>query len=331
MKICPKCQKTYSDDNLNFCLEDGSVLQAMASSTPPPTVAMNVPVTQQPIQPPQQFQQADAPQSSWQQPQQQAYSMQPPKKSSKAWIWVVLILGVIVLACGGGLAGLFYIGYQEQQKELANSNSSPSWNTPGPGKSSTPSPNSPNSPSGRSNLDSLDLSQWVRTTSIYGTTKYEGGELIVSSIGSNSYYVITGADDLKSTNADVSLTVRNVDSKAARIGYGLVFHSDPDKPLQQDYAFLIDSMKQRYRVAHHIPGDEKDVVKWTKSSAISSGSGENKLEARDHPNSGTIDLYINGQLVDSIKNEYGYPGGVVGIYAGDAIPVAFKNFEIRTD
>ena len=325
MKQCPKCQKTYPDDNLNFCLEDGSVLQAMASSTPPPTVAMNVPVTQQPIQSPQHFQQADSPQGSWQQPQQQAYSMQPPKKSSKAWIWVVLILGVIVLACGGGLAGLFYIGYQEQQKELANTNRAA---TPVPGKSSTPSPNSP---TGRTNVDTLDLSQWVRSTSLYGTTKYEGGELIVSSIGSNSYYVITGAEDLKSTNADVTITVRNVDSKAARIGYGLIFHSDPDNPLKQDYAFIIDSMKQRYRIAHHVPGDEKDVVKWTKSSTINSGSGENKLEARDRPNSGSIDLYINGQLVDSIKNEFGYPGGVVGIYAGDAIPVAFKNFERRTD
>ncbi|MBX3282133.1 MAG: hypothetical protein KF756_06610 [Acidobacteria bacterium] len=325
MKICPKCQKTYQDDNLNFCLEDGTVLQQMASA-PPPTVAMNVPVTQQPQQPPQQFQQADSQQGSWQQPQQQAYSMQPPKKSSKAWVWIVLILGVVVLGCGGLLGGLFYLGYQEQQNQLANTSTSP---TPMPGKV-TPTPKV-NSPSGRSSVDSLDLSLWVRPTSLYGTTKYEGGELIVSSIGSNSYYVITGADDLKSTNADVDITVRNVDSKPARIGYGLVFHSDPDKPLTQDYVLLIDSMKQRYRVAHHIPGDEKDVIKWTKNTAINSGSAENKLEMRDHPDTGKIDLYINGQLVDSIKNEFGFPGGVVGIYAGDAIPIAFKNFEIRTD
>ena len=26
MKICPRCQTTYADDNLNFCLEDGSTL-----------------------------------------------------------------------------------------------------------------------------------------------------------------------------------------------------------------------------------------------------------------------------------------------------------------
>lgn len=328
MKICPKCQKTYPDDNLNFCLEDGTVLQQMASAAPPPTVAMNVPITQQPV-PPQTFQQADSPQGGWQQPQQ-AYSMQPPKKSSKAWIWVLLILGIIVVACGGGVAGLFYIGYQEQQNQIANANGSNStWTSPTPRKNSTTT--TPTSPSGRTSVDSLNLSLWVRPASVYGSTKYEGGELIVSSIGANSYYVITGAEDLKSTNADVSITVRNVNSKAARIGYGLIFHSNPDKPLEQDYALLIDSMKQRYRIAHHVPGDEKDVVNWTKNTAINSGSAENKLEIRDHPDTGKVDIYINGQLVDSIKNEFGYPGGVVGIYAGDAIPVAFKNFEIRTD
>ena len=32
--------------------------------------------------------------------------MQPPKKSSKAWLWVVGILGLVVLLCGGGFAAL---------------------------------------------------------------------------------------------------------------------------------------------------------------------------------------------------------------------------------
>ncbi|MEZ5423807.1 MAG: hypothetical protein R2682_12070 [Pyrinomonadaceae bacterium] len=329
MKICPKCQKTYTDDNLNFCLEDGTVLQQMASAAPPPTVAMNVPITQQPV-PPQTFQQADSPQGGWQQPQQ-AYSMQPPKKSSKAWIWVLLILGLILLACGGGAAGLFYIGYQEQQNQLANSNSStPTWASPTPRKNSTTTPTT-TSPSSRTNVDSLDLSLWVRPASVYGSTKFEGGELIVSSKDADHYYVITGAEDLKSSNADVSITVRNVNSKAARTGYGLIFHSDPDRALRQDYVLLIDSMKQRYRIARHDSSQELDVTDWTKNTAINSGSAENKLEIRDHPDTGKVDLYINGQLVDSIKNEFGYPGGVVGIYAGDAIPVAFKDFEIRTN
>lgn len=32
MKICPQCQLTYEDDGLNFCLNDGSVLNQAPSS-----------------------------------------------------------------------------------------------------------------------------------------------------------------------------------------------------------------------------------------------------------------------------------------------------------
>src|SRR5688500_11696961 len=36
-----------------------------------------------------------------------AYSMQQKKKSSKAWLWVLGILGLVVVLCGGGIAGFF--------------------------------------------------------------------------------------------------------------------------------------------------------------------------------------------------------------------------------
>ena len=45
MKQCPRCRQTYSDDDLNFCLEDGELLTAFAHEPPhmryvddPPTV-----------------------------------------------------------------------------------------------------------------------------------------------------------------------------------------------------------------------------------------------------------------------------------------------------
>lgn len=47
MKQCPKCSKTYTDENLNFCLEDGELLLQMAPQPgayrddPPPTMIMN--------------------------------------------------------------------------------------------------------------------------------------------------------------------------------------------------------------------------------------------------------------------------------------------------
>ena len=39
MKVCPNCQQKYTDDNLNFCLNDGGVLTAFDDA--PPTVMMN--------------------------------------------------------------------------------------------------------------------------------------------------------------------------------------------------------------------------------------------------------------------------------------------------
>jgi len=34
-------------------------------------------------------------------------------------------------------------------------------------------------------------------------------------------------------------------------------------------------------------------------------------------------------MVTSIKNVYGYSGGVVGLYSGDAAKIGFKDLEIR--
>src|SRR6476620_10388121 len=121
MKICPRCQKTYADDNLNFCLEDGSVL-AQAQSAPPSYGGQQVPATNPqasiPSQPggQPQWNTAGHPQN---QQAPQNYAMQPPKKSSKAWVWVLLILGAVIVLCGGGVIGLVYYAGQ-QANQLAN-------------------------------------------------------------------------------------------------------------------------------------------------------------------------------------------------------------------
>src|SRR4051812_31389057 len=51
MKICPRCQKTYTDDNLNFCLEDGTVLTPASAASLPDTLLMGEPRPTQPQQP----------------------------------------------------------------------------------------------------------------------------------------------------------------------------------------------------------------------------------------------------------------------------------------
>jgi hypothetical protein len=245
----------------------------------------------------------------------QPYSMQP-KKSSKTWIWVLLILGVVALLCGGGVVGLFIVG---SQMEVANANTS---TTPTPKKGSTTS-----TPSHTKTNGTNTSTTWVRTTSLYGNTEYSNGEFFMSSKQKGFYYVLAAPEDTDQTEkANTTVTLRNVDNADSRLGYGLVFHSNPT-PLQQGYAFLIDSKKQKYRVVHHSPQKEDSVITWTKSDAIKVGTEENTLEVRDLPDK--IELYINGTLVNTIKNQYGYAGGVVGLYSGDAAKIAFKDLELR--
>lgn len=332
MKICPKCQKTYADSSLNFCLDDGSVLNQMAEQAMPETILLN---QARPTADPQQYptapQQMSQQQAGWNTGQPQ-YSMQP-KKSSKTWLWVLLVLGGLVLVCGGGgIAGLLYIGSQVD-KSNTNSTNQPNKNSNGgtfgnKSNSTTTGSNSVSTGSSRTSINKLDLNAWVNKNSPYGITEYVGNEFFMSSKKKDFYYVLAALDKAanKTEKSDTSVTLRNVDDADSDLGYGLVFHSNP-KPLQKGYAFLINTKTQEYSVVNHVPGEENKVIAWTKSDEIKSGTAENTLEVRDLDDK--IELYINGTLVNSIKNVHGYPGGVVGLYSGDAVKIAFKNLIIK--
>jgi hypothetical protein len=189
---------------------------------------------------------------------------------------------------------------------------------------STPGPNS--TPDGRDNIQEIDLSEWVKDFSVYGTTEFTGGEFTMASKQKGFYYVLVAPDDYTTDSANTRVTLRNMDDANSSLGYGLIFHSNPS-PLTQDYAFLIDTKKKKYRVVRHEPTDEKTVIAWTNSSVIKEGTQENTLEVRDRSDD-KIELYINGQLVNTIPDTYGYKNGVPGLYAGDAAKIAFKNLEI---
>lgn len=308
MKICPTCRKTYTDDGLNFCLDDGSVL-TLAADKLPETVMMNQPRFTSPSS--AAGNQPGVQPSFGNQPN---YSMQP-KKSSKTWIWVLGILGVLVLFCGGGFAAfLVYVASLD-----SNSNVKPD---PSPTRAnSTPTP----TPFPRNQVQTIDLNEWVRKNSEFGNTSYSNGEFFMSSKKKGYYYVVAAPEEYKTEQASSTVTLRNVSGADSGLGYGIVFHSNPT-PLQKGYAFIIDTRKEKYRVVRHEPGKEIDVVNWTSSTAIKPGSEENTLEVRDTPD--RVELYINGEMVTTIKNTFGYRGGVVGLYSGDAVNVAFKNLEI---
>lgn len=304
MKICPTCRKTYGDDNLNFCLEDGSAL-AYPRSDQPETLILN---PQRQTDP-----RAPAPtQPAWTNPPQYATH---PKKSSKTWLWVIGIFGLVVLLCGGGFGLLLLKAVSDANRV----NSTNRINLPGSGATPAASPFKPTS------FETIDLSEWVKDFSIWGTTEFVGDELLMASKKKDFYYVLVASEEYKTDRATTHVTVRNVDDAPSRLGYGLIFNSDPT-PLTKDYAFLIDTKRQKYRVAKHEPTKESTIVNWTSSSAIREGAQENTLEVRD--NGDTIDLYINGQPATSIKNTLAPKGGVPGLYSGDAIRIGFKKMEI---
>jgi hypothetical protein len=238
---------------------------------------------------------------------------------------VLLIFGALILVCGGGFVAILAI-IGSQSNSTAESDVAGNRSTPANISDKDTNTSSKIPGSSRTTVETVDLSPWVKETSIYGNTEFTNGEFIMSSKQKSFYYVLVATDEYKTDDADTRVTLRNIDNASGTLGYGLIFHSDPT-PLQKDYAFLIDTKRAKYRVVYHTPQKEQSVISWTSSDAINPGSAENTLEVRDLADK--IDLYINGKMVNSIKNVYGYAGGVPGLYAGDGVKVAFKNLEVR--
>lgn len=314
MRICPKCGKTYDDESLNFCLDDGSILnQTGAESSLPETVLISQP---RPTVANQQFgNQADN--QNWAVP---AQVNSPAKKGSKTWLWVVGILGAVVLLCGGGFAGLIALGSLSKDEPKWNSNFGVN-----SANSVTPATNT-SSDKVRTNVTKVDLSPWVQKNSKFGVTEFRGNEFYVNAIKSNFYYVLVASSKYKSANATTKITTRNVESENYSLGYGLIINSNPT-PLVKDFAFLINSYDSKYRIVSHTPGKEQTVVNWKSSASIKSGSEENVLEVQDED--GQFKFFINGDLLETISSKDSYQNGVPGVYVGGTSPIAFSNLEIR--
>jgi len=314
MKICPTCRRTYEDDGLNFCLEDGSVLTFASEAAP--TVVMEQPRSTSPAPPgtgiPTRADVQIAP----------AYSMQP-KKKSRAWIWVLAILAVLILVCGGGFAGFFFF-----MASVANSNANSTKGTTNTAnaKANTFTRASPSgSPVGSTEIKEVNLADWVDEPTEWLDTQFEDGEFFMTSKQKGYYYVLVAKDDNVSGAPVARVLVRNPDDEPSSLGYGLVFHSDMT-PLTNDYAFLIDAKLGKYRVVRHASETEKTITAWTTSNLIKQGAEANLLEARDKGDK--IELYINGQLATSITNKQGPTGGVPGLYVGDGAKIGFRKLEV---
>ncbi|MBP6004723.1 MAG: DUF4190 domain-containing protein [Pyrinomonadaceae bacterium] len=112
MKQCPRCNQSYVDDQLNFCLNDGELLMQLVDEPArrpyddsPPTIVMNDPRATNPTNwaqpaPPVMWQD----QSNMQVPQYNAPAFVQSRDQTLPTISLVLgILGFLMICCYGGI------------------------------------------------------------------------------------------------------------------------------------------------------------------------------------------------------------------------------------
>ncbi len=324
MKKCPSCGRTYTDPALNFCLQDGTVLEQEVVSTfgneetvvigqSPSTNPGGSPYSSSPNNPP----------PTWQASPYAVAQAQPRKRKSRAWLWILLSFFAICLFGVVGFAGfLVYLGMKidkesKNKDRLVVNNTNKKWN----------GSNKPDKVPGE--VKKVDFSAWTTGTLSYGKVEYKDNQLIVTSTKPDTYTVITTGKSFLTNDGIIRVTVKNPSKGNSKLGFGVVVNASPVKPLLKDYAFLIRTGdKPGYRIVRHLASIETDIGDWVPSAAIDSGDDDNELEVRDEGSK--LSFYINDDFVTSIDDEYGNGTSVGGIYAGDNIPIVFSNLEIES-
>jgi hypothetical protein len=350
MKKCPSCNRTYTDEALSFCLEDGSPLLSVGGSSsnqspsfdpnatlqynpardtnPPPTQVYNPnQASNQPFTP--------MPTPSW----SPTPGAAPPQKKSKAIYWILGGVGALVVV---GIAGIVLlvvlVGSNSNSNNMNNSNavaknSNRNSNTSNANASNT---NTANKNSGTSSNASYQVqddfsvtTKWWSGSNAYGTGEYVNGEYQLSAAVDRGWVVVYGPDsnDYHTENVTTRVTTHSVSGTSPEQGYGLTVYGLLKDGNLEDYGFLIRTDENpAFRVVLHQGGKETVMVNWTRSSLLRTGSSPNQLEVRATPDQ--MSFYINGQFATSITDKANYKGGLVGFYTSDTEPVAFDDLEI---
>jgi hypothetical protein len=344
MKRCPNCNRTYTDEALNFCLEDGTPLvsdapapletnETMRYTAPRATTAPATQIYQPAPTPGQAAPHMNQPQ--FVQPQWSPMPVPQPRKSNAVWwvfgglaVLVVLGIGIVVI-----LLAIASISSQTNSSRLVNGNTAnrnanvnramvSNANTLRANTNSTS-----NLPS--SYTDDFSTQKWGVGSSQFGDLSYVNDEYHMRS-KDKTYFVMYGpTNDYNTENATVRITARNVDGVSPTFGYGLLVHGERSKDDNlEDYAFLIyTSENPQYKVVLHKGGTETPLVPWTPSSTIRTGTSPNQIEVRIK--GALLSFYINGQFVKSITDTANFKRGRAGLYTSDAHEVAFDDLEIK--
>lgn len=355
MKICPSCNRTYTDASLNFCLEDGTPLVNESAPGADPNATVRYTETRDTNPPATQIYSSVPSASSTPPPQAPAPASRPPgpvsqppqwaplpaslpgtaqrKKSSAIW-WIV---------GGAAIVGVIAVGLVIMVIVLAsmNTNSNSSNNRNANLRAGNRNANANTNLNGNvSNVnsdvnlpplftDDFSQAKWNADSGEYGDLWYENDEYHMRSKAKTYLVMYAPSGEYDTGDASVKVSVRSVDGTPSPTGYGLIVHGQRSKAGElEDYALLIyNGTDPQYQVIKHKGGQQTTVVPWAKSSAIRSGASPNQLEVRAR---GTeLSFYINGEFVDKITDTENFKRGVVGFYTSDVTEVAFDDLEIK--
>ncbi len=332
MKRCPQCNRTYTDDALSFCLDDGSPLLSTGApgSDPSATVQYPQPRDTSP-QPTIAFNpgQAAAPPP----PPPPSWNPMPPAVPQKrsVWPWVLGIGAVLVFMGIGVVILIFAVARIANDNNSNNSNNSNKVANRNANKNANAEETNTNANT-RSNLtsytDDFSNKSWGTGESQYGNIWYQDEEYHMHAT-KGGFLVMYGPDkpEYKTENATVRVGLRSIDGNPPLTGYGLTVHGEKKDGKLEDYGFLIyNGDNPKYKIVLHKAGAETKIVDWTPSTTIRTGTSPNQLEVRIRDLK--LDFYINGQFVTSITDEETYRRGRVGLYTSDVGEVAFDDLEI---
>lgn len=126
MKICSHCQTTYTDDSMQFCLQDGSPLQTIDRTSASSNDWSDSPTLMSPRSPDKirvDLRNTNAPPNSSADVfvGEPTYA-EPPEKKTNAKTLVALTALVTLLAAGAGAIGVFYYMRGGQTETVQNNN-----------------------------------------------------------------------------------------------------------------------------------------------------------------------------------------------------------------
>lgn len=329
MKRCPQCNRTYTDDALSFCLDDGSPLvSASAPSSVDPSATIQYPQPRETSpQPTIAYGPGQMPPSSAPPPQWSPMPPIAPQKRS-VWPWILGIGAVLVFMGIGALILIIALASMSNNNNNSNANSNLNANGRWANRNGNANANANTRATLSSYTDDFSTENWYSGTSQFGRSWYDDDEFHMHS--TKTGYIVLYAPNRKDyydENSTVRITTRSVDGEAPNSGFGLLVHGEKTDTSFQDIGFLIkNGDNPQYAIVQHKASSETKIVNWTPSSTIRTGTTPNQLEVRIHDR--RLDFYINGQFVTSITDSENLQNGRVGLYTSDTTEVAFDDLEI---